>query len=109
MTNCEAVNTPADVKPKLSNGEGELLKEATWYKSMAGALQYLTLMRPDIAYAVQQACLHMHAPRDSHGTLLKRILHYVKGTTELGLHLHRASSPTITAYTDADWAGCPDT
>jgi hypothetical protein len=74
MTNCKTVNTPADVKPKLSNSEGELLKDATWYRSMAGALQYLTLTRPDIAYAVQQVCLHMHAPRDSHGALLKRIL-----------------------------------
>jgi hypothetical protein len=76
---------------------------------MAGALQYLTITRPDIAYAVQQVCLHMHAPTTCHSALIKRVLRYLCGTTTLGLHLFAASTPTITAYTDADWAGCPDT
>jgi hypothetical protein len=76
---------------------------------MAGALQYLTISRPDLAYAVQQVCLHMHAPRDTHSALIKRILRYVQGTSTFGLHLHGFSTPEITAYTDADWAGCPDT
>jgi hypothetical protein len=74
-----------------------------------GALQYLTLTKPDIAYAVQQVCLHMHAPQDAHLALLKRVLRYVKGTTSLGLRLLPATSLKLTAYTDADWTGCPDT
>jgi hypothetical protein len=41
--------------------------------------------------------------------MLKRILRYVHGTTSLDLHLHASSSFTLTAYTDADWVGCPDT
>jgi len=41
--------------------------------------------------------------------MLKRILRYVKGTAHLDIQLHAISSPTITAYSDADWAGCPDT
>ena len=109
MANCKAAPTPADAKPKSSSTDGTPLKDASWYRSMAGALQYLTLTRPGIAYAVQQVCLHMHSPKDCHGALLKRILRYIKGTATLGLHLHAASSPTLTAYTDADWAGCPDT
>jgi hypothetical protein len=76
---------------------------------MASALQYLTLTRPDIAYAVQQVCLHMHAPTEHHAVMLKRILRYIKGTTTHDIHLRAASTPTLTAYTDADWAGCPDT
>jgi hypothetical protein len=109
MANCNPSPTPADAKAKISSSDGAPLKDAAWYRSMAGALQYLTLTRPDIAYAVQQVCLHMHAPKDCHGAMLKRVLRYLKGTTTLGLHLHAASTPTITAYTDADWAGCPDT
>ncbi|KAF8780514.1 hypothetical protein HU200_001642 [Digitaria exilis] len=109
MANCNSSPTPADTKAKVSSSDGKLMKDASWYRSMAGALQYLTLTRPDIAYAVQQVCLHMHAPRESHGAMLKRILRYIKGTTALGLHLHASSTPTITAYTNADWAGCPDT
>ncbi|XP_025791870.1 uncharacterized protein LOC112873054 [Panicum hallii] len=106
MVNCKPAPTPADTNPKLSSEDGALIKDASWYRSMAGALQYLTLTRP---YADQQVCLHVHAPRDSHTALLKRILRYIKGTTSLGLHIHRMDTLTITAYTDADWAGCPDT
>jgi hypothetical protein len=51
----------------------------------------------------------MHTPRDVHLAMLKRILRYVKGTTSLGVQLRAVTSPTIFAYSDADWAGCPDT
>jgi hypothetical protein len=81
MSNCKAASTPAETKSKVSSSDGKLLHNPSWYRSMPGALQYLTLTRPDIAYSVQQICLHMHAPRDAHATLLKRIMHYVKGTS----------------------------
>ncbi|XP_066316324.1 uncharacterized mitochondrial protein AtMg00810-like [Miscanthus floridulus] len=109
LSNCKAAGTPADVHPKTSDTDGNLINDTSWHRSMAGALQYLTLTRPDIAYAVQQMCLHMHAARDAHLTLLKRILRYVKGTTSLGLRLLPVASLKLTAYTDTDWAGCPDT
>nr|GEV32422.1 ribonuclease H-like domain-containing protein [Tanacetum cinerariifolium] len=48
-------------------------------------------------------------PRDSHFTALKRILHYVRGTLDYGLQLHVSSTTQLTAYTDADWDGCPIT
>jgi len=71
---------------------------------------YLTFTRPNITYAVQQICLHMHDPREPHLTALKRILRYLRGTVDFGLLLHRWSSSTeLVVYTDADWAGCPDT
>nr|XP_020148950.1 uncharacterized mitochondrial protein AtMg00810-like [Aegilops tauschii subsp. strangulata] len=75
--------------------------------SIVGALQYLTLTRPDLQHAVQQVCLHMHA--DSHWTLVKRILRYIRGTMSLGLTLTASASTDLVAYSDADWAGCPDT
>jgi hypothetical protein len=74
MANCKPVSTPADTRSKVSHDDGTPLRDATWYRAMAGALQYLTLTRPDIAYAVQQVCLHMHAPRDSHSAMIKRVL-----------------------------------
>ena len=41
--------------------------------------------------------------------MLTRILRYIKGTIGLGVQLRAATTPTITAYSDTDWAGCPDT
>ncbi|WVZ91395.1 hypothetical protein U9M48_037575 [Paspalum notatum var. saurae] len=109
MEHCNPVSTPVDTKSKISATGGSPLKNGTDYRSIAGALQYLTLTRPDLTYAVQQACLFMHAPRESHLQLLKRILRYVKGTMHQGLHLTRSSSSDLVTYSDADWAGCPDT
>jgi hypothetical protein len=73
------------------------------------ALQYLTFTRPDISYAVQQVCLHMHDPREPHLTAAKRILRYLQGTLDYGLLLRCASPSKLVVYTDIDWAGCPDT
>ena len=52
MADCHPSPTPVDVKVKLSATDGALLDDATTYRSYAGALQYLTLTRLDIAYAV---------------------------------------------------------
>jgi hypothetical protein len=51
----------------------------------------------------------MHAPHDSHWTAVKWILRYIRGTLDLGLMLHASPATDIVAYSDADWAGCPDT
>jgi hypothetical protein len=58
---------------------------------------------------MQQVCLYMHTPREPHPALVKRILRYVKGTLDFGLHIGISDPNTITAYSDADWADCPDT
>jgi hypothetical protein len=109
MLNCNPIATPIDTKAKLSTDDGEPVSDPSLYRSLAGALQYLTLTRPDITYAVQQCCFFMHAPRTSHFQLVKRVLRYLRGTTQLGLQLHRSPTHHLTAYSDADWAGCPDT
>jgi hypothetical protein len=51
----------------------------------------------------------MHDPREPHLGAMKRILRYLQGTLDLGLHLHRTTPADLLVYTDADWAGCPDT
>lgn len=44
----------------------------------------------------------MHDPREQHFTALK----YIKGSIYLGLRISRTSTTNLSAYTDADWAGC---
>jgi hypothetical protein len=79
------------------------------YQSLTGALQYLTLTRPDLAYVVQQVCLFIHDPWEPHLALIKHILRYIKGSLSAGLHLGSGPIGQLTTYSDADWAGCPDT
>jgi hypothetical protein len=109
MTSCRPSSTPIDTSAKVSASSGVPVSDASEYRSLVGGLQYLTITRPDITYAVQQACLHMHAPMDCHLAIVKRILRYVRGTAGYGLHLQRSSTLDLVVYSDADWAGCPDT
>ena len=89
MTDCKPCSTPVDTQAKLSADLGAPVADRAAYRSLAGALQYLTFTRPDLTYAVQQVCLHIHDPRESHLTTLKRLLRYVRGTVGFGLVLHR--------------------
>ncbi|XP_057540564.1 uncharacterized mitochondrial protein AtMg00810-like [Amaranthus tricolor] len=94
---------------KLCANAGSSCDDPTLYRSLAGALQYLTFTRPDISYVVQQVCLYMYDPRFEHMTAIHCILRYVKGTIHYGLQLYRSNLSTLLSYTDADWGGCPDT
>ena len=96
MFNCSATNDAP-------------FNDPTKYRSLAGALQYLTFTRPDISYVLQQICLHMHAPTNEHMSALKRIICYLQGTLSHGLHLYKSTIDRLISYTDADWGGCPDT
>jgi histone deacetylase 1/2 len=110
MSQCKPVNSPMSTSEKLSRYEGSILgpKDATNYRSVVGALQYLTLTRPDISFAVNKVCQFLHAPTTVHWAAVKRILRYLKQTTNVGLKIGRSSSLLVSAFSDADWAGCLD-
>ncbi|GJU58423.1 ribonuclease H-like domain-containing protein [Tanacetum coccineum] len=106
MVNCNPSRTPVDTESK-QGVDGDPVCDPTLYRSLS--LQYLTFTRPDISYAVEQVCLHMHDNREPHLSPLKSILRYVQGTLHYGLQLFSSSTTDLVAYSDADWAGCPTT
>jgi hypothetical protein len=65
--------TPLAGSEKLSKTGGDLLfdEDATKYRSIVGALQYLTITRPDLAFAVNKACQYLHSPTTEHWTAVK--------------------------------------
>jgi hypothetical protein len=110
MENCKSVPTPLCVTDKLSRHHGNKLgdKDAFVYRSIVGALQYLTLTRPDLSFAVNKVCQFLAQPADIHWEAVKRILRFVKGTLHTGLYLRKTGSTLLSIFTDADWAGCID-
>ncbi|CAN1181640.1 Retrovirus-related Pol polyprotein from transposon TNT 1-94 [Linum perenne] len=103
------INTPVDMKTRLSRNEGEALSEITEYRKLIGQLNYLVTTRPDIAYSVQQLCQFQAEPHSSHLQAAHRILRYVKGAPGQGLFFSSANELVIKGYCDADWGACPDT
>jgi hypothetical protein len=110
MFDNKPVNTPMSTSKKLSLHEGEPLetKDATQYRSIVGALKYLTLTRTDISFVVNKVCQFLHSPTMLHWTAVKRILRYLKACTKLGLKLCKSNSMLVSAHSDADWASCLD-
>ena len=101
MSSCKPSHSPVDTACKLEASSSSPVFDVTLYRSLARALQYLTFTRPDISYVVQQICLHMHDPREHHFHALKRIIRYVQGIKQLGLHLNATSTSSLVCYTDA--------
>jgi histone deacetylase 1/2 len=89
MASCKHVSTPLSTSEKLSAFEGTVLgpSDATRYRSIVGALQYLTLTRPDIAFSINKVRQFLHAPTDVHWAAVKRILRYLKQDTTIGLKI----------------------
>ncbi|CAL9023794.1 unnamed protein product, partial [Prunus brigantina] len=105
MESCRPCPTPSKPHTQVLPTDGEPLKEPSVYRSIVGALQYLTFTRPDLAYSVNTVCQFMHNPTEVHFQLVKRILRYIQGTLHYGLTYSSSVPVSVSAYSDADWAG----
>ncbi|GJY27350.1 hypothetical protein Tco_0402076 [Tanacetum coccineum] len=76
---------------------------------MIGTLLYLTASRPDLQFAICMCARYQARPTEKHLNAVKRIFWYLKGTVHRGLWYPKDSSISITAFADADHAGCQDT
>nr|GEZ69001.1 copia protein [Tanacetum cinerariifolium] len=79
MESCDVVGTPMEIKDKLDLDQNETPVDATKYRSMIGALMYLTSSRPDIE------------------------------TVNTGLWYTKDPGFELIGFSDADYAGCKDT
>jgi len=104
MENCKPTNTSMSSSEKLSAFDGDPLgaSDATNYRSIVGALQYLTLTRPDISFAVNKVCQFLSRPTTVHWAVVKRILRYLRYTVGVGLKIQRSLSMLVSAFSDAD-------
>ena len=115
MTECKPVTTPMDPGQLLSMSnapqtQAEMLAmKKVPYKELIGSLSYIAqVTRPDISFAVAKLGRFASNPGVSHWTAAKRVLRYLKGTSDYGLHLSSKTQEPLSAFVDADWAGDRD-
>ncbi|GMP39325.1 hypothetical protein CsSME_00010198 [Camellia sinensis var. sinensis] len=104
MLDCKACSSPISVKPGLPSNSDMPFDNPSVYRSIVGALQYLTITRPDLSFVVNQLCQRMHNPTVGHYVGVKRLLRFIKGTISHGLTCI-PSSFDLHAYSDSNWAG----
>lgn len=109
MSECSLMPTPLPLQLEKVPGQDAPFFNPTYFRSLAGKLQYLTLTRPDIQFAVNFVCQKMHAPTNSDYNSLKRIIKYVKGTMDYGISFSKNTTFTLASFSDSDWAGCKET
>ncbi|XP_050117649.1 uncharacterized mitochondrial protein AtMg00810-like [Malus sylvestris] len=110
MVECKPCSIPVAAKTSLSANDGQLLSSPTEFRALVSCLQYLTLTRRDISFAVNTVAQFMASLCQPHLLAVKRILRYIKGSLTHGLLLRPQPVPSrISAYSDADWAGFVNT
>nr|GFA40071.1 hypothetical protein [Tanacetum cinerariifolium] len=108
MDKGQSIGTPMATKPKLDVDLSGNLIDQTDYRSKIRSLMYLTSSRPDIVQAVCFCARYQSRPTEKHLKEVKRIFRYLRGTVSMGLWYPKDSSFELTAFSDADHAGCID-
>ncbi|GJS39415.1 retrovirus-related pol polyprotein from transposon TNT 1-94 [Tanacetum coccineum] len=105
----DPVDTPMVERTKLDEDLSGIPVDQTQYRSMIGSLMYLTASRPDLVFVVCMCARYQSKPTKKHLEAVKRVFWYLQGTINMGLWYPKDTAMALTAYADADHAGCQDT
>ncbi|GJW20790.1 retrovirus-related pol polyprotein from transposon TNT 1-94 [Tanacetum coccineum] len=107
MTSYDSIGTPMPTKHLDADLSGTPVDQ-TKYRSMVGALMYLTTSRPDIVHATCYCARYQAKPTKKHLTAVKRIFQYLKDSINMGLWYPKDTDFELTAILDLDHTGCLD-
>lgn len=108
FSDCKPSSIPMEPNQKLSKEEGVVLEDRRQYRKLIGKLQYLTITRPDITFAVSKLSQFASEPRDTHLKALHKVLRYLKGSIGQGLLYGTDNNFDLRAFSDSDWGACTD-
>ncbi|XP_019171451.1 PREDICTED: uncharacterized protein LOC109167009 [Ipomoea nil] len=109
LLECKPVHTTMVPGAHLLRGDGVPLEDPASYRRLVGRLLYLTATSPDITYDVHQLSQFVSTPTDKHMAAAHRVLRYIKGSPGQGLFYPANTTLTLKAFSDSDWASCPET
>ncbi|GJU77844.1 retrovirus-related pol polyprotein from transposon TNT 1-94 [Tanacetum coccineum] len=105
----DPVDTPMVDRLKLDEDLKGIPVDQTRFRGMVGSLMYLTASRPDLVFVVCMCARYQAKPTKKHLEAIKRVFRYLRGTIHMGLWYPKDNAMALTAYADADHAGCQDT
>ncbi|GJX12110.1 retrovirus-related pol polyprotein from transposon TNT 1-94 [Tanacetum coccineum] len=107
MTSCDSIGTPMATKHLDADLSGTSVDQMK-YRSMVGALMYLTTSRPVIVHATCYCARYQAKPTEKHLTAVNGIFWYLKDTINMGLWYPKDTGFELTAFLDSDHTGCLD-
>ncbi|GJY78859.1 retrovirus-related pol polyprotein from transposon TNT 1-94 [Tanacetum coccineum] len=105
----DPVDTPMVERTKLDEDLSGIPVDQTQYRNMIGSLMYLTASKPDLVFVVCMCTRYQSKPTKRHLEAVKRVFWYLQGTINMGLWYLKDTAMALTAYANADHAGCQDT
>ncbi|XP_014511379.1 uncharacterized protein LOC106770068 [Vigna radiata var. radiata] len=85
------------------------LDDPSSYRRLIGKLLYLTNTRPDLCFSINLLSQFMQSPTDYHYQAIQHVLRYIKSKPSEGLFFSADSPTHLKAFSDSDWATCPNT
>ncbi|XP_070044930.1 secreted RxLR effector protein 161-like [Nicotiana tomentosiformis] len=105
MEDSKEIDTHIATATKLDIDEPSSSVDQKLYKGMIGSLLYLTASRPDIIFNIGLYARFQVNPKESHLTAVKRILRYLKATTNICLLYPKGSNFNLVGYDYTDYVG----
>jgi len=106
MLRCGSIDTPMDENTRLLSDHGQLFEDIGRYMRMVKKLNYLTVTKPNITFAISVVSHFLSASRTTHLEVVIRILRYLKKDLRIGLFYSDHGHTRVAGFSDTDWAGC---
>jgi hypothetical protein len=101
ITGAKTTNDEEDLKERKLDD-----KRSSWFRSVVATLNYMSVDRPDIGFAVKEVCRSMSSPSELDVQKLKKIGRYLLevGNTRIVFEWN-ACLKRVQGYSDSDFAG----
>jgi len=78
--------------------------DQTKYRGIIGSQLYLTASRPNIIFSVYMCARYQSSPKESHFSIIKRIMKYLKGNLDVGWWYPKGVEIFLLEYSDSNFS-----
>ena len=105
MEESNSVHSSIVTSFKVFKDKNEVKVDATFFKQTVGSLMYLIATRSDLMFVVSLISRYMGQLIELHLQTAKKVLRYLRGTTNLGIFYKKGGNDKLVAFIDSDYAG----